>query len=152
MRQGGPLAPLAMWPGPCIFLVKDYPMNMEIAMDHDSASPRRVLIVEDEVLIALMLQDMLADAGLQVEAVANSLDTGIDLARNAAVDLAVLDINLNGEDVYPIAEILRGRGIPFIFSTGYGAGGVRPEFDAAPRVVKPFQQDLLVAALRQLVK
>lgn len=120
-------------------------------MDHESATPRRVLVVEDEVLIALMLQDMLADAGLKVEAVANSLDDGIDMATNASVDLAVLDINLNGEEVYPIAEILRGRGIPFVFSTGYGAGGVRSDFDGTPRVVKPFQQDLLVAALHKLV-
>jgi CheY-like chemotaxis protein len=120
-------------------------------MDHEFATQRRVLIVEDEVLIALMLQDMLADAGLKVEAVANSLDAGIELATNVAVDMAILDINLNGEDVYPIAAILRGRGIPFIFSTGYGAGGVRPEFDGAPRVVKPYQQDLLVAALHRLL-
>lgn len=120
-------------------------------MVQESASLRRVLIVEDEVLIALMLQDMLDDAGLKVEAVANSLEAGIELATRVSVDVAVLDINLNGEEVYPIAEILRGRGIPFVFSTGYGAGGVRADFDGAPRVVKPYQQDQLVATLQKLM-
>ena len=109
---------------------------------------RRVLIVEDEVLIAMMLQDMVADAGLEVEGVANSLDAGIELANRANFDLAILDVNLNGEEVYPVAEILQKRGIPFIFSTGYGAGGIRSGFDSAPQVLKPFQQNLLVAALK----
>lgn len=109
---------------------------------------RRVLIVEDEMLIAMMLQDMVADAGLEVEGVANSLNAGIDLASKADFDLAILDVNLNGEEVYPVAEILQRRGIPFIFSTGYGAGGIRSEFDDAPQVVKPFQQNLLMAAMK----
>lgn len=109
---------------------------------------RRVLIVEDEVLIAMMLQDMVADAGLEVEGVANSLNAGIDLANRGDFDLAILDVNLNGEEVYPVAEILQKRGIPFIFSTGYGADGIRSGFDSAPQVLKPFQQNLLVAALK----
>jgi DNA-binding response OmpR family regulator len=114
----------------------------------DASPAPRVLIVEDEMLIAMMLQDMLADAGLEVEGVANSLNAGIELASKADFDLAILDINLNGEEVYPVAEILQRRGIPFIFSTGYGAGGVRPGFDGTPQVVKPFQQDLLMAAMK----
>ncbi len=114
----------------------------------NTPSARRVLIVEDEVLIAMMLQDMVADAGLEVEGVANSLAAGIDLANRADFDLAILDVNLNGEEVYPVAEILQKRGIPFIFSTGYGAGGIRSGFDSAPQVLKPFQQNLLVAALK----
>jgi DNA-binding response OmpR family regulator len=114
----------------------------------DTLPAPRVLIVEDEMLIAMMLQDMLADAGLEVEGVASSLNAGIELASKADFDLAILDINLNGEEVYPVAEILQRRGIPFIFSTGYGAGGVRSGFDGAPQVVKPFQQDLLMAAMK----
>ena len=109
---------------------------------------RRVLIVEDEMLIAMMLQDMISDAGLEVEGVASSLNAGIDLASKANFDLAILDVNLNGEEVYPVAEILQRRGIPFIFSTGYGAGGIRPGYAGTPQVVKPFQQNLLVAALK----
>jgi len=108
----------------------------------------RVLIVEDEMLIAMMLQDMVADAGLEVEGVANSLKEGMDLASRADFDLAILDVNLNGEEVYPLAEILQKRGIPFIFSSGYGAGGIKSGFGGVPQVVKPYQQNLLMAALK----
>ena len=109
---------------------------------------RRVLIVEDEMLIAMMLQDMIADAGLEVEGVANSLNAGIDLANRADFDLAILDVNLNGEEVYPVAEILQRRGIPFIFSSGYGAGGIRSEFGGVPQVIKPYQHNMLMAAVK----
>ncbi len=108
---------------------------------------RRVLIVEDEMLIALMLQDMLSDAGHIVEGVAHSLPAGLDLARTASAELAILDINLNGEEAYPIAEVLQNRSIPFIFSTGYGSDTVKPEYVWAPRLMKPYQQDLLNAAI-----
>ena len=118
----------------------------------DTPMARRVLIVEDETLIAMMLQDMVVEAGLEVEGVASSLNAGIDLASSADFDLAILDVNLNGEEVYPVAEILRSRGIPFIFSTDYGADGIRPGFDGTPQVVKPFQQDLLMAAMKAAFK
>jgi DNA-binding response OmpR family regulator len=121
---------------------------MELAEMADTMPACRVLIVEDEMLIAMMLQDMVSDAGLEVEGVANSLNAGIDLAKRADFDLAILDVNLNGEEVYPVAEILKQRGIPFIFSTGYGAGGLKSGFDGAPQVVKPFQQKLLMAAVK----
>lgn len=114
-----------------------------------SAEPaRRVLIVEDEMLIALMLQDMLADVGLVTAGVANSLSVGLDLARSADAHLAILDINLNGEEAYPIADVLRGRGIPFIFSTGYGTGNTEADVYAVPQLVKPYQQDMLRAAIK----
>lgn len=114
----------------------------------DTSLARRVLIVEDEMLIAMMLQDMIADAGLEVEGVANSLKAGMDLASRADFDLAILDVNLNGEEVYPVAEILRKRGIPFIFSSGYGVGSIKSEFGKVPQVMKPFQQNMLMAALK----
>ncbi len=116
-------------------------------MTEGLAQARRVLIIEDEMLIALMLQDMLEDAGLIVEAIANSLPNGLELAASADVQLAILDVNLNGEEAYPIAELLRGRGVPFIFSTGYGAGNLRADYAAVPQLVKPYQQDTLRAAI-----
>jgi two-component SAPR family response regulator len=109
---------------------------------------RRVLIVEDEMLIALMLQDMVVEAGLNVAAIANTLQAGIDLAGREDVQLAILDINLNSEEGYPVAEILRARGIPFIFSTGYAEASVRPEYQAVPRLIKPYQQDMLETAIK----
>ena len=112
-----------------------------------SETARRVLIVEDEMLIALMLQDMMAEAGLTVAAIANTLQAGVELAGREDVQLAILDINLNGKEAYPIAEILRTRRIPFIFSTGYAGVNVRPEYRAVPRLVKPYQQEMLMAAI-----
>ena len=108
---------------------------------------RRVLIVEDEMLIALMLQDMMANVGFVVDGVATSLATGIDLARTADVHLAILDINLNGEESYPIADILSARGVRLIFSTGYGAESLKPEYKFVPKLVKPYAQANLVAAM-----
>ena len=116
-------------------------------MTEGQTQVRRVLIIEDEMLIALMLQDMLEDVGLTVEAIANSLASGLEVAARADVQLAILDVNLNGEEAYPIAELLRGRGIPFIFSTGYGAGNLRADFASVPQLVKPYQQDSLRAAI-----
>jgi DNA-binding response OmpR family regulator len=110
-------------------------------------SARRVLIVEDEMLIALMLQDMLENAGMIIEGVAGSLTAGLDLARTANAQLAILDVNLSGDEAYPIADVLRGRGIPFLFSTGYGAENLRPDYASVPQLVKPYQQDLLRTAI-----
>ena len=113
-----------------------------------SPSARRVLIIEDEMLIALMLQEMLQEVGLIVEGVASTLPAGLDMARNAEAQLAILDINLNGQEAYPIAEVLQGRGIPFIFSTGYGAGSVKPPYVSVPQLLKPYQQETLSAAIQ----
>ena len=110
-------------------------------------APRRVLIIEDEMLIALMLQDMVSDAGFVVDGIATSLLAGIEHARTADVHLAILDINLNGEESYPIADILRARGVRMIFSTGYGAASLKPEYDLVPTLMKPYEQANLAAAI-----
>jgi DNA-binding response OmpR family regulator len=111
------------------------------------AEARRVLIIEDEMLIALMLQDMVSDAGFVVDGIATSLPTGIELARTADVHLAILDINLNGEESYPIADILRARGVRMIFSTGYGAASLKPAYEFIPTLMKPYEQANLAAAI-----
>jgi DNA-binding response OmpR family regulator len=110
--------------------------------------PRRVLIVEDEMLIALMLQDMVSDAGFSVEGIATSLAAGVELARTANADLAILDINLNGEEAYPIADILRARSVRLIFSTGYGPASLKPEYELVPKLMKPYEQSNLAAAIQ----
>lgn len=114
-----------------------------MTMTDSSAAARRVLVVEDEVLIGMLLEDMLGDLGFEVFATASSIDQARELARTAPVDLAILDVNLNGVEVFPVAEILAGRGIPFMFATGYGEHGLPSAFQDRPTLQKPFQQEML---------
>lgn len=110
----------------------------------------KALIVEDEAGVALLIEDMLAELGCEVAARAALLPRASELARTALVDFAVLDVNLNGRPVFPVADILRERGIPFVFSTGYGANGLPDEYRCQPLVTKPFtledlERQLLIA-------
>src|SRR3954452_13708464 len=81
----------------------------------------RVLVVEDEAMIAMLVEDMVLDFGSEVVGPAARMDEAIRLARHAELDAAILDINVGGTVVFPVADVLRERGIPFIFATGYGA-------------------------------
>ena len=113
----------------------------------------RLLIVEDEYLIRLLLEDMLVELGCTIGAAAASLTEGKTHAASAEIDLAILDVNIDGEQVFPIAEILKGRGIPFVFITGYGARGLPESYRATPTLHKPFQmQDLKTTLARALPK
>lgn len=113
----------------------------------------RLLIVEDEYLIRLLLEDMLVELGCSITAVAASLAEGKTHAASADIDLAILDVNIDGEQIFPAAEILKGRGIPFIFITGYGARGLPENYRNAPTLQKPFQmQDLKTTLARALPK
>lgn len=113
----------------------------------------RLLVVEDETMVALMLEDMLGDFGCVVVDVAGTLSKGLDLAANENVDLdgAILDVNLGGEQVYPVAQRLESRGVPFIFCTGYGRAGLSPSFAHVPTLAKPYMREelevMLVSAL-----
>lgn len=109
----------------------------------------RVLIVEDESLVTMLIEDTLADIGCLVADVASKLADGMEKVSSLEFDIAILDVNLNGDQTYPIAEELARRGIPFIFATGYGAAGVPGKFSAAPILAKPFQQSDLERALAE---
>lgn len=103
----------------------------------------RVLIVEDEAAISMLLEDMLMDFGCQVVGPAARLAPALEMVRSESFDLAILDVNLAGEPIYPVAEELARREVPFIFSTGYGGAGIKDPFRNRPVVQKPFgQQDL----------
>jgi CheY-like chemotaxis protein len=118
-----------------------------------SESPqRRVFIVEDEIMIRMLLEEMLADLGYGVAASAGGLQEAVALARDSDFDLAILDVNLNGDAVYPVAEVLAQRGIPFIFSTGYGERGLPESYRDRPKLQKPFQLETLDQALTMLAK
>src|SRR4051812_49879923 len=85
---------------------------------------RRILVVEDEFLIRMLLEDMLTDLGYELVGVAGRLDEATELAKTKDFDLAILDVNLDGHDVYPVADLIGKRGLPFMFVTGYR--GPRP--------------------------
>lgn len=115
----------------------------------DKLAGIRVLVVEDEALVSMLLEDFLADLGCTVVAVAATLAKGLDLVRDPAlaVDGATLDVNLGGEKVFPIADLLRDRGIPFVFATGYGRNGLPPRFADCSVIPKPFGIEPLKATL-----
>jgi CheY-like chemotaxis protein len=107
----------------------------------------RVMVVEDELLIAMLIEDTLLDQGCIIVGPFTSVPEALTAAREAKVDVALLDVNLRGEKVYPVAEILSARGIPFLLLSGYGIDAVpadRPDWQA---VSKPFIVTDLVARL-----
>jgi len=113
-----------------------------------TAAGKRVLVVEDEIMIRMLLEGMLADLGHTVAAEAGDISQAMDLARQGDFDLAVLDVNLNGNPVTPVVEILTERGVPFIFASGYGQRGLPDAYRAVPMLQKPFQADALEQAIQ----
>ncbi|WP_274425311.1 response regulator [Chelativorans sp. YIM 93263] len=112
-----------------------------------------VLVVEDEGSVALLIEDMLQDLGCEIVASVARLAEALKVAATAEVDLAVLDVNLDGQPVFPVAELLRERQIPLVFSTGYGTSGLPREFSSHPVLCKPFSmtelQQTVALALRR---
>lgn len=109
-----------------------------------SLAGMRILIVEDELLVALELETMLDSLGCQVVGPAARLEKAHELLQSAEIDGAILDVNVRGQSVYPVAAALKSRGIPFIFSTGYSGASAMPEpFGNDPRIEKPFVQEEL---------
>jgi CheY-like chemotaxis protein len=125
-------------------------LTAAVSQDSHPGGGRRVLVIEDEVLIGMLLEDMLTDLGYAIAGTASRLDEATGLARTADFDLAILDVNLNGRESYPVAEILAERGIPFMFATGYGERGMPSAFQNRPTLQKPFQLESLQLQLRQL--
>jgi CheY-like chemotaxis protein len=102
---------------------------------------KRVLVVEDELLIRMLMEDMLQDLGYTVAAEAGRINEAMQAAATAAFDIAILDVNLNGESTAPVADAIAARGIPFAFVTGYGTHGLPPQHRERPTLKKPFQID-----------
>jgi CheY-like chemotaxis protein len=114
-------------------------------------SGRRILVVEDESLVAMLLETILEDMGCTPVGPAANVEDGLGLASDEALDAALLDVNVAGRQVFPIAEALRARNVPFVFSTGYGEGGLPDEWRGQPTIQKPFTEgavrDALMAAM-----
>jgi len=125
---------------PC---VKERETVTESVMSDSDLNGLRILVVEDEAAISLLLEDMLLDFGCEVIGPAARLAAALDAVAREQVDLAILDVNVAGEPIYPVAEALAERSIPFVFSTGYGSAGIRDTFRDRPVLQKPFAQHAL---------
>jgi CheY-like chemotaxis protein len=112
-----------------------------------ATSPLRILLVEDEAIIAIMIEDMLADLGCEVVGPAASVAEAIRFAQTEQLAGAFLDVNLGGASIYPVADLLSARHIPFVFVSGYGATGIDPRFVGTPVLSKPILDDDLERAL-----
>jgi CheY-like chemotaxis protein len=107
----------------------------------------RVLIVEDEIVVALFLEDLLAEFGYEVAGIASHLEDA--MTRPDDYDIALLDVHLNGRNVFDFADRLAACGTPFVFATGYGARGIPDRHCARPVLQKPFRPDELKQALAE---
>ena len=102
---------------------------------------RSILIVEDEPLIAMMLEDFLLSLGHKVSGSCDSVSSALEAVDNGAFDLAILDVNLKGENVWPVATALREKGTPFVLASGGHVDPPPPEFKNAPMIEKPYTID-----------
>ena len=114
-------------------------------------SGRRVFVVEDEMIVAWLLEDMLVEIGCAVVGPAGSVKEALAMIDAEAIDVAVLDINLNGEMSYPIADALATRGVPFVFVTGYDKDRMLDGYGTFPVLQKPFHRAELTDTLAKLL-
>jgi CheY-like chemotaxis protein len=115
-----------------------------------SLAGRRVLVVEDETLVAMLVEDTLVDAGVVVLGPVATVSESLALLEKERPDLAVLDLNLAGETSEPVAEALIRLGVPFVVASGYGAAGLPQRLASAPVLAKPYAPEDLTAALARL--
>ncbi|HZL59756.1 MAG TPA: response regulator [Stellaceae bacterium] len=114
-------------------------------------SGRRVLVVEDEMLVLLMIEDMLADLGCESVTTAATIDQAVALIDGQVFDAAMLDINLNGVDSHPVADALAARDVPFVFSTGNSVHHMRDGHDDRAVLRKPFKYEEMAEVLTRLL-
>ena len=111
----------------------------------------RILVVEDEPIVAMSLEDILDDLGYAVVGPAFRLAHALELAADEAIDAAILDVNMGDGHSYGVASLLHGRGIPYVFATGYGRSGLDPGHEDAPVLPKPYRESHVAAVLTKLL-
>jgi CheY-like chemotaxis protein len=116
-------------------------------MSSQRKAAKRVLVVEDEMMIRMLLEGMLEDLGHTIAGQAGTIEEALALAKQAEFDVALLDVNLNGKPITPVVEILIERGLPFVFASGYGRRGVPEAYPETATLQKPFQIEALARAL-----
>lgn len=119
-------------------------------MPAESLSGRRILVVEDELLIALEIVDVLERLGCVAVGPTAELEAALELARDQPLDAAILDVTIQGGQVYPVAEQLLARGVPFVLASGYGNWVLPKSLRNSRRLTKPFSRDELEKSLRSL--
>jgi CheY-like chemotaxis protein len=119
-------------------------------MPKSSTTTPRLLVVEDEYLIRSLMEDMLAELGFDVAAAVGTMAEASELAAHGDFNAAILDVNLDGEEIFPVADILAKRGLPFVFVTGYGERSLPEPYRDRPALQKPFQGEQLKAVLAGL--
>jgi CheY-like chemotaxis protein len=120
-------------------------------MNDSSKTMARLLVVEDEYLIRMLVEDMLADLGYDVAAAVGTIDEAREFATNGDFAAAILDVNVDGEWIFPVADILAKRRLPFVFVTGYGERSLPEPYRDRPALQKPFQVEQLKNALAGIV-
>ena len=110
-----------------------------------------VFLVEDEVMIRMMVSDMLEELGYTVAAEAGEIGEALRLVETTDFDLAILDVNVNGKVISPVADLITARNRPFIFATGYGSSGLPAEYRDRPALQKPFQIETLGRMIEQVL-
>src|SRR5215210_1959482 len=124
---------------------RSYSMNAD-------GQKRRVLVIEDEALVTMLIEDMIHDSGAEMVGAASTLTDALALARDAQADVALLDLNLKGVLAYPVADVLRERGMPIVFTSGYGSAGLTERFQDCPILDKPFDQHSLEHAIETVLR
>jgi CheY-like chemotaxis protein len=113
---------------------------------------KKIMLLEDEAIIAFAVEDMLSDLGCIIVGPALRLDQGLELAAGADIDAAILDVNINSDRSYPVADALDRRGVPFMFATGYDREGLEWRGAEPPEIIgKPYRREQLEAALQRLL-
>ena len=116
-------------------------------MSSHQKAGKRVLVIEDELMIRMLLEGMLEDLGHTIAGQAGTVDEALALAKQADFDVALLDVNLNGQPITPVVDILVERSLPFVFASGYGRRGVPEAYPEIATLQKPFQVEALAQAL-----
>ena len=120
-------------------------------MTNKLLSGRHVLVVEDEMLVLMTIESMLADLGCESVAAAATAAQALELTKSRVFDIAMLDLNLNGDQSYAVADALVAQGVPFVFSTGYSDDGMRDDYRDRPMLRKPYQQGAMASILGGLL-